>query len=284
MQGGKRGFLGVVAHFVSSSGGLTDLPIALPQLTGAHTGLGYFVLDNAANNDTAIAVVAEIYDFLLVHRRLRCGPHTLNLIRQTLLWGNNQQAYDNAPEELSDEVRFIREWRKDGPLGVLLDVINYIKTPQQHELFINFQYRANANLSAKDRKILKTVNEYLAMLRPLKLATKRLKGRGTYKQFGSLAEVIPVFETILSSYKERVESYSGVNYDEPGAPEDHIAINLRAAWAKANEYYIKLDDSPAYYAATSLHPAYKHYCDNAWRDKPEWLAAAQSAFQALWGT
>ncbi|PZD22103.1 hypothetical protein A1F96_11461, partial [Pyrenophora tritici-repentis] len=64
-----------------------------------------------------------------------------------------------------------------------------------------------------------------------------------------------VFETILSSYEERVESYSGVNYDEPGAPEDHIAINLRAAWAKANEYYIKLDDSPAYYAATSLHLA-----------------------------
>ncbi|KAI1557926.1 hypothetical protein PtrEW4_012055, partial [Pyrenophora tritici-repentis] len=69
----------------------------------AALALGYFVLDNAANNDTAIAVVAEIYDFLLVHRRLRCGPHTLNLIRQTLLWGNNQQAYDNAPEELSDE-------------------------------------------------------------------------------------------------------------------------------------------------------------------------------------
>jgi len=373
MQGGKRGFLGVVAHFVSSSGELTDLPIALPQLTGAHTGvriaevvdqtlrqfgvdsakLGYFVLDNAANNDTAIAVVAEIYDFLPVHRRLRCGPHTLNLIGQTLLWGNNQQAYDNAPEDLNDEVRLMREWRKDGPLGVLLDVINYIKTPQQHELFINFQHRANADLSAKDRKILEvvkpvvtrwnsyfscferavtlqsavnaycqlhvtntanadayaaasgnkepdaqrwmrsggltaadwqTVNEYLAMLRPLKLATKRLEGRGTYKRFGSLAEVIPVFETILSSYEERVESYSSVNYNEPSAPEDHIAINLRAAWAKANEYFIKLDDSPAYYAATSLHPAYKHYCDNAWRDKPEWLVAAQSAFQTLWGT
>ncbi|KAI1521801.1 hypothetical protein PtrSN001C_012091, partial [Pyrenophora tritici-repentis] len=166
--------------------------------------LGYFVLNNAANNDTAIAVVAEIYDFLLVHRRLRCGPHTLNLIGQTLLWGNNQQAYDNAPKELSDEVRFMREWRKDGPLGVLLDVINYIKTPQQHKLFINFQHRANADLSAKDRKILKTVNEYLAILRPLKLATKRLKGRGTYKRFGLLAKVIPVFETILSSYEERV--------------------------------------------------------------------------------
>ena len=91
--------------------------------------MGYFILDNVANNDTAIAVVAEIYNFLPVHRRLRCGPYTLNLIGQTLLWGNNQQAYDNTPEELSDEVRFMREWRKDSPLSVLLDVINYIKTP-----------------------------------------------------------------------------------------------------------------------------------------------------------
>jgi hypothetical protein len=74
-----------------------------------------------------------------------------------------------------------------------------------------------------------TVNEYLAMLQLLKLATKRLEGCGTYKRFSLLAEVIPVFETILSSYKERVESYSGVNYNEPSALEDYIAINLRAA-------------------------------------------------------
>jgi hypothetical protein len=250
-------------------------------------------------------------------------------------------------------MRFMREWRKDGPLGVLLDVINYIKTPQQHELFINFQHRANTDLSAKDRKILEvvkpvvtrwnsyfscfecavtlqsavnaycqlhvtntanaevyaaasgnkepdaqrwmrssgltaadwqTVNEYLAMLQLLKLASKRLEGRSTYKRFGSLAEVIPVFETILFSYEERIESYSGINYNEPGAPENHFAINLCAAWEKAKHYFVKLNDSPAYYATTSLHPAYKHYCDNAWRDKPEWLAAAQLAFQKLWGT
>ena len=116
------------------------------------------------------------------------------------------------------------------------------------------------------------------------MATKRLKGRGTYKRFSLLTKVILVFKTILSSYKERVELYSGVNYNELGALKDYIAINLRAAWAKANEYFVKLDDSPAYYAATSLHPAYKHYCDNAWREKPEWLAAAQAAFQTLWDT
>lgn len=37
-KGGKRGYLGVVAHYVDSSGELKDLPIALPQLTGAHSG------------------------------------------------------------------------------------------------------------------------------------------------------------------------------------------------------------------------------------------------------
>jgi hypothetical protein len=66
-KGGTRGFFGIVAHFAASSGELYNLPVALPQLTGAHTGeaiaaavvathrayritssnLGYCVLDNA---------------------------------------------------------------------------------------------------------------------------------------------------------------------------------------------------------------------------------------------
>ena len=37
-KGGKRGYLGIVAHYVNSKGDLVDLPIALPQLTGAHSG------------------------------------------------------------------------------------------------------------------------------------------------------------------------------------------------------------------------------------------------------
>ena len=36
-KGGKRGYLGLVAHFVSHAGLLIDLPIALPQLIGAHS-------------------------------------------------------------------------------------------------------------------------------------------------------------------------------------------------------------------------------------------------------
>jgi hypothetical protein len=49
------------------------------------------------------------------------------------------------------------EWRCDGPLGVLLSVINYIKTPQQYEIFGFCQNLAHSELSAdapeEDRKV-----------------------------------------------------------------------------------------------------------------------------------
>jgi hypothetical protein len=37
-KGGKRGYLGLMAHFVSHAGVVIDLPITLPQLMGAHSG------------------------------------------------------------------------------------------------------------------------------------------------------------------------------------------------------------------------------------------------------
>jgi len=106
------------------------------------------------------------------------------------------------------------------------------------------------------------VTEYMDALKPLKAATKHLEGRGKSSSFGAIAEVIPVFEYILSYYEQRVKAYEAVDYNaHDEAPEDHLAINLRAAWAKASDYYAKLDLSPAYYAATILHPYYKTYCE-----------------------
>ncbi|KAI1539690.1 hypothetical protein PtrSN002B_008869, partial [Pyrenophora tritici-repentis] len=46
--------------------------------------------------------------------------------------------FDNDVQELTDEHDFIEEWRRVGLLGVLLSIINYIKTPQQHKLFKDF--------------------------------------------------------------------------------------------------------------------------------------------------
>jgi hypothetical protein len=134
------------------------------------------------------------------------------------------------------------------------------------------------------------VTEYIDVLKPLKSATKRLEGHGKDAdgrvgggRYGAIAEVIPVFEYILTYYEQPVKAYESVDYNaHKEAPEDHLPINLRAAWAKASNYYNKLDLSPAYYAATLLHPRYKTYCELAWADKPEWLEANNSAFRALW--
>ncbi|RYN60367.1 hypothetical protein AA0117_g13082 [Alternaria alternata] len=373
-KGGKRGFFGIVAHFADASGVIQDLPIDLPQLAGAHTGeaisiaiiktlnvyginrdkLGYFVLDNAANNDTAIAALSRVYDFDATYRRLRCGPHTLNLIGQAVIFGGDKDAYDNAAEKLNIEEVYLQEWRKQGPLGVLIDVINYIKTPRQYELFREFQRAANAELpvgerlkvfepvkpvvtrwnsyyaafrratqlqaaynsyaehhisrvALDDRRAIQlnnkppdaptwmrstgltaadwaVITEYQDCLEPLKFATERLEGCGKAGNFGAIYEVIPVFEYVLSALEARTRPYERVNFNYSDAPEDRIHINLRAAWSKANNYYNKLDNSPAYYAAVCLHPYYKHYCDNSWADKPEWLSTASAGFQRLWQT
>ena len=59
------------------------------------------------------------------------------------------------------EYKLISKWRSEGLLGVLLAVINYIKTLQQYKLFTNFQQLAHCELpinATKDnRKILKPV-------------------------------------------------------------------------------------------------------------------------------
>ncbi|KAG9382314.1 Dimer-Tnp-hAT domain containing protein [Pyrenophora tritici-repentis] len=259
---------------------LRDLPIALPQLTGAHTGeamaevvmaifkqfeitvgkLGYFVLDNAHNNNTTINTLALQMGFSATERRLRCGPHTLNLIGQMLLWGEEKESYDNEETERVNEAENMATWRGDGPLGVLLAVINYIKTPQQdqpvnapteqHKIKEPVKpvvTRWNSYVSCFERavELQLAVNGYANYHiqkietedAPLKQATKRLEGRGK---------------------ADRLQSYEDVIHDEhTESPEDHLAINLRAALVKAREYYNKLDLSPAYYAATILHPRYK---------------------------
>ncbi|RYN15484.1 hypothetical protein AA0113_g12563 [Alternaria arborescens] len=370
-KGGKRGFFGVVAHFADADGTIRDLPIALPQLTGAHTGeriaevvgniidvfgitqsqLGYFVLDNAYANDTAVTKLAKRFQFTASHHRLRCAPHTLNLVGQMIIFGFNKDAYDNDQDEHKTETAYLQEWRQQGPLSVLIDIINYIQTPQQHDLFANCQRRVNAKAPDQNQDIFEPVKpvvtrwnsfydtfvcaaklhsavneyaqghiertmgadayarsrnnklpkvpawmrsngltaddwavitQYISVLEPLKEATKRLEARGKAGRFGAIYEVIPVFEAVLAVYEQLLKNYNSVNYNANGAPEDHLPINLRAAWAKLDAYYTKLDDSPVYFAATCLHPYYRSYCENSWRDKPSWLEANNAGLQQLW--
>jgi hypothetical protein len=210
-KGGKRGYLGIVAHYVNRDGNLVDLPIALPQLMGVHSGenmseivystlqkfgvgprtIGYFALDNASNNDTAIASLAQKMSFNATHLHLRCGPHTVILIGQTLLWGKDGDAYDNNVGEVvavDKEHKLIIEWRSDGPFGVLLVVINFIKIPQQYEAFTNFQqlphHELPINATKDDRKILE----------PVKPVVTR------WNSFYSCFERVPKLQSAVNAY------------------------------------------------------------------------------------
>ena len=148
-----------MAHYVASSGLIKDLPIALPQLSGAHTGeriaqtiqeillrfrvarnkVGYFVLDNAANNNTAVEALATVYRFNAAERRLRCSPHTINLVGQTVIFRVDRDAFNNKQSQHAIEEQYLKEWRQFSPLGVLIDVLGHIKTLQQYDKLREFQ-------------------------------------------------------------------------------------------------------------------------------------------------
>ena len=70
------------------------------------------VLPTASVNDVAIEVLGVEYKFNANERRLRCSPHTISLVSQALIFGNNNNSYDNDKTELENEVAFMRDWRK----------------------------------------------------------------------------------------------------------------------------------------------------------------------------
>jgi hypothetical protein len=143
------------------------------------------------------------------------------------------------------------------------------------------KWMRSGGLSANDWAVVK---DYIEILQPLKSATKRLEGRVKGGCFEAIYKIIPVFEYLLSEFEQQYKLYKLVNYKATGTPEDHLAINLKAAWAKLNKFYQKLDESPVYYAACCLHPYYKQYCDRAWRHKLGWISKANESFQLLWRT
>jgi hypothetical protein len=137
----------------------------------------------------------------------------------------------------------------------------------------------SSGLSAADWGV---ITKYIEALQPLKHATVRLEGRGKAGKFRAIYKIILVFEYLLNELETLLLLYSNVDFNaHADAPEDHLTIDLKAAWRKANKYYVKLNRSPAYYAAVCLHLYYKFYCDNSWRDKAGWLNTANARFQLL---
>ncbi|KAF1829970.1 hypothetical protein BDW02DRAFT_125006 [Decorospora gaudefroyi] len=77
-----------------------------------------------------------------------------------IMFGLDSDAYDNSTEEIAAEELYIRQWRKDGPLGLLINIISYIRTPTQHDRFRDAQRACNSLLHAN-------TNTYLELVKPV---------------------------------------------------------------------------------------------------------------------
>ena len=85
--------------------------------------IGYFTLDNASNNDTALQHIArhlqqQDISFNPVHRRLRCFAHVINLVGKTFLWGSDAEVFEAqiaTYQDLQRETEELEAWWRRGP-------------------------------------------------------------------------------------------------------------------------------------------------------------------------
>ncbi|OBS15162.1 hypothetical protein FPOA_28731 [Fusarium poae] len=113
--------------------------LGLPEMDGRHTGkniaaavlevissydiekkIGYFTVDNASNNDTALAEIGDALGFHWPERRVRCLGHVINLVVKALLFGQDYESFErDVNDGLLTVQREHEQWRKRGPIGKL---------------------------------------------------------------------------------------------------------------------------------------------------------------------
>ncbi|KAI8416761.1 hypothetical protein FOFC_03074 [Fusarium oxysporum] len=348
-------------HFGSTIGG--EVLDVLHTLGVSPEKIGYFTLDNAENNDTAMEVIGAELGFDGRLRRGRCIGHTINLSAKALLFGKNANAFEqqlSGAEALSDTE--YAQWRKKGPVGklhnIVVDVrishrlIYLFKEVQKDEVnraatlklrskkplkliidndtrwlsqlymirralrlktsieLLLIKYKAqweDENRSkktgqvtqaklAKKPRILRDENQLTdkdwevlyhleAILTVFEAVVKTLEGDGHIRRrkqgwtgsYGNIWDVVLGYELLLNT----LEEYKQLAADFPDPEHFRIGINL--AWDKLDEYYQRLDETPIYYTAMALHPAYRwDWFDETWAHKPSWVEKAKEMVADVW--
>ena len=158
-SGNLLSLCGIVAHYINNNSEYRSLLLGLPYVKGRHSGatqgeivstiireykladrVGFFMLDNASNNDSTVAYLAEQFNFNATQRRLRCAGHIINIVAQSILFGKDYNAFELAEGQATSELQQLEVWRNKGPLGKLHNVIVYIKhTDQRIQVFNDIQ-------------------------------------------------------------------------------------------------------------------------------------------------
>ncbi|KAF6518360.1 hypothetical protein HZS61_002438 [Fusarium oxysporum f. sp. conglutinans] len=323
--------LGVVAHYVTEDGQLEHHVLALKDIDSEHDSshlavailkvvdewgfaskLGYFVMDNAGNNDTMMRSLSlgllRRYDIQYdpkVHR-LRCQGHIINLAAKAFLF-----VTDNEKLELDDPgvhnvtLKHIEAWRKKGPLGKIHNFVVFIqRSVQRSQKFLTISHnrklardndtrwsswynmlRVALNLrDAIDGYFNKWMeldcagdelsSEDWIILEKIKSFLEKLKmtTKALESSFATLDNVLLAMDFVLAQFEAGKEAY----IDDP-----IMAPMYNSGWAKLDKYYRLTDESPAYVAAIVLHPSHKwHYIQENW--KKEWAESSKKLMETLW--
>jgi hypothetical protein len=168
--------LGVTAHYLDEQLRVKTVLLGLRPMYGAHSGIaiaeellnimrdfkisdriGYFVADNASNNDTALREIAKEIDVDPLRQRIRCSAHILNLVAKAILYGTDSDCVADAAKLASrfdssgsgdaltntgklaqsrnDSVS-LAEWRKRGALGRCHNLVYHVKgSPRRRRYF-----------------------------------------------------------------------------------------------------------------------------------------------------
>ena len=174
--------LGIVGHWISIEGVIQHGLLAMKKIEVAHSGenqaalvmhmlteyqlfdkVGYFTLDNASSNDSALRIIGHKLqalgvDFDHKQRRLRCFGLTINLVVKAFLYGtdaNHQQVVDIEEDNgepavtLKELTTQLEYWRKHGAYGRSRNIITYICwTPQRREEFIQLSRESSPDTTA----------------------------------------------------------------------------------------------------------------------------------------
>jgi hypothetical protein len=142
--------------------------------------------------------------------------------------------------------------------------------------------RSENQLTANDWSVLQ---HFATILGYYEDAVKTLEGDGLIRKrragytgsYGNIWDVINGFEFLLG----KLEKYKEMAKDFSDPEQFKIGINM--AWEKLEKYYTILDETPIYYAAVALHPAYRWgWFEQSWSRHPDWIRTAKRMVQQVW--
>jgi hypothetical protein len=92
---------------------------AIVQTFGLEQKLGWFVCDNALNNDTCIEALGSELEFDHYERRIRYIGHVINLVARSLLFGKEPEALEEKLTQSDD----IELWWERGRPGKIHNIV-----------------------------------------------------------------------------------------------------------------------------------------------------------------